>query len=140
MNIVALVTIDGQPLANGEIAVFAGEECRSATLTDDEGMAYITVPGEDATELTFRTYCQGVLISSKQQCTYANNGVLGSHRLPLAVAFFEEDATAVNATTDRAEDTIYDLAGRKLENSHTAKRSLQQGIYIVNGKKMAVKR
>ena len=140
MNIVALVTIDGQPLANGEIAVFAGEECRSATLTDDEGMAYITVPGEDATELTFRTYCQGVLISSKQQCTYANNGVIGSHRLPLAVAFFEEDATAVNATTDRAEDTIYDLAGRKLENSHTAKRSLQQGIYIVNGKKMAVKR
>ena len=137
MNIVGLVTIDDQPLANGEIAVYAGDECRTATLTDAEGYAYITVPGEDATELTFKTYCQGVLISSKVKSQYVNNDVVGSHRAPLAITFSENDATGIDMVGTDADSQWFDIAGRKLVSSES--RTLRRGIYIRDGKKIAIK-
>ena len=137
MNIVGLVTIDDQPLANGEIAVYAGDECRTATLTYAEGYAYITVPGEDATELTFKTYCQGVLISSKVKSQYVNNDVVGSHRAPLAITFSENDATGIDMVGTDADSQWFDIAGRKLVSSES--RTLRRGIYIRDGKKIAIK-
>jgi hypothetical protein len=136
MNIVARVTMDDGVLTNSDIAVYAGEECRAATATDSQGFAYITVPGEDEAKLSFKTYCQGVLISAKNVCTYVNNDVVGSRRSPFSIIFASSDATAIDMVdTDDADSQWFDISGRKL-NSDSAKR---KGIYILNGKKVAIK-
>ena len=94
------------------------------------------MPGEDATELTFKTYVEGVLISSKVKSQYVNNDVVGSHRSPLAITFAESDATAIDMVGTDADSQWFDLAGRKL-NSES--RTIRHGIYIRDGKKVAIK-
>ena len=47
---------------------------------------------------------------------------------------FDDDATSINSVKEDAEEYVYDLQGRRVDNSKLAK-----GIYIVNGKKTLMK-
>ena len=38
-----------------------------------------------------------------------------------------------------SDNSIYDLTGRKIDNRKSANRKLPKGIYVKNGKKVAVK-
>jgi hypothetical protein len=40
---------------------------------------------------------------------------------------------------EEAQPTIYTLSGQRIANRKSANRSLQRGIYIVNGRKVAIK-
>ncbi len=43
-----------------------------------------------------------------------------------------------NLRADTNDGPVYDLAGRLLGSNSTAATNLRQGVYIVNGKKLAV--
>jgi len=45
---------DGKALAGIEVAAFADDECRTAAVTNDEGIAFLTIPGDETCELTFK--------------------------------------------------------------------------------------
>jgi len=134
MTIVALVAMDNTPLANSEVAVYVGNECRAAAFTDDEGYAYITVPGEDAVELTFKTYWNDILTTCEETCKYVNNDVLGTHAAPYVINFAEANATGIDGMAgEKDSHDIYDMSGRKMSNN-----KLRKGVYIIDGKKAVV--
>ena len=49
MSLIARVTFDGNELPGAEIG-----ECRSLAYTNDAGLAYVTIPGNAKTTLTFK--------------------------------------------------------------------------------------
>ena len=46
----------------------------------------------------------------------------------------DEDGISFTPSLPRGEGTVYDMSGRRLDNSQ-----LKKGIYIVNGRKIAIK-
>ena len=53
MTITARVTFNDEVQQGAEVGVFAGDECRTAEVTDADGYAYFTVPGEGKCNLRF---------------------------------------------------------------------------------------
>ncbi len=138
MVLIAKVVDGSLPAANVELGVFAGTECREAVFTDNNGMVYITVPGDD-NEVTLDFYVarDGQLYRAGETVTYQPDAVYGAPRNPLLINI--GNATAVDGTmAGQDAETIYDLSGRKL-NSEWSKTQLHRGVYIVNGKKQVKK-
>ena len=138
MVLIAKVVDGSLPAANVELGVFAGTECREAVFTDNNGMVYITVPGDD-NEVTLDFYVarDGQLYRAGETVTYQPDAVYGAPRNPLLINI--GNATAVDGImAGQDAETIYDLSGRKL-NSEWSKTQLRRGVYIVNGKKQVKK-
>ena len=131
--------VDGElPASHVELGIFAGNECREAVFTDDDGMVYITVPGDD-NEVTLNFYIvrDGQIYLASENVTYQPDAVYGAPRQPLYINI--DNATAVDGIMAAQDgETIYDIAGRKL-NSEWSKTQLRRGVYIVNGKKQVKK-
>ena len=97
MSIIAVVELDGteQFTDNYELAAFANGECRgSARLlyveSLDRYMAFLTVAGEDVTELYFGLYnteTEEELVGADQSVNFSVNAVLGSVAEPYVVSF-----------------------------------------------------
>ena len=138
MVLIAQVVRDGSPIANAELGVFAGEECREAAVTDSQGMVYITIPGDEPVELTFSVAINGhsSLLIPHSSLTYETDAVIGTPRAPFII-----DLGQATGIRDNKRETInnkrcYDLQGRRV-NSQMMKSSNRQmkGVYIVNGQK-----
>ena len=97
MSVMAVVELDGEELSseNYELAAFANGECRgSARLLYiaplNRYMAFLTVAGEDVTELYFGLYNTETgeeLVGSDQTVNFSTNAVLGSFAEPYVVSF-----------------------------------------------------
>ena len=48
------IVANGKALGHSELGVFADDECRTAAQTNEEGVAYLTIPGDDEVTLTFK--------------------------------------------------------------------------------------
>ena len=86
MVLIAQVVADGQPVSGVELGVFAGDECREAAFTDENGMIYITIPGDEACELTFRVAdgnSESVIRNS--ELTYETDAVIGTPKAPFII-------------------------------------------------------
>ena len=99
MSVMAVVNMDGEELSseNYELAAFANGECRgSAKLMYiaplDRYMAFLTVAGDDATQLSFGLYDASngtVCFDTDDVLTYSNNTIAGSMDEPYMINFRE---------------------------------------------------
>ncbi len=128
---------DGMTLANVEIAVFAGNECRTTAVTNEEGIAYLTIPGDEACELTFKVAIAGEVVDAPLTLTYETDAIYGTPRRPMVIDL--GSATGIRGIVNGDGDDIYDLSGRKIVNESSTNRKLNKGVYIINGQKKTVK-
>ena len=118
---------DNAPLANAEVGVFAAGECRAAAVTNSAGIAYLTIPGDDAVELTFKVADGTEVTDIPGVVNYQTDAIYGSPKNP--VLFGLGDITGIGfIESASAGDDEYDLMGRKATES-------QKGIRIRNGRK-----
>lgn len=137
MVLIAQVVADGQPVSGLELGVFAGDECREAAVTDERGMIYITIPGDETCTLTFRVSDGNSQISTlNPQITYETDAVIGTPKAPFIINLDNATGIADNIreTINNSGD-VYDLQGRKLSNSQLSNGKIRKGVYIVNGQK-----
>jgi hypothetical protein len=128
---------DGQVLGHTELGVFAGDECRAAAVTDDEGVAYLTIPGDDDVTLTFKVALGDQVIDAATTVNYEADGVYGSPKHPLVIDLGETDGIR-EMLYDGGLESIYDLSGRKISLDDNSRR-LHKGVYIIKGRKKTVK-
>ena len=140
MVMTAQVMKDGVMLTDAEIGVFAdGDECRATATTDEEGRAYVTIPGDEACQLTFMVAVDGKVYSTKQTTDYAVDAVCGSYSQPFVISL--GDALGINEVENglSIDSSVYDLQGRKVVADKAANRKMSKGVYIVDGKKKVMK-
>ncbi len=159
-QVVGEVSGYSQPLAGVELGVFAGDECREAAVTDERGMVYITIPGDEPCELTFRTALNGQSFArpegtlaqpvgarmvNGQSITYETDAVVGTPKAPYIIDLNAATGIAdINARLNGNGD-VYDLQGRRVGTAEansslfTHRSSLKKGVYIINGQKKTVK-
>ena len=127
------VVANGQSLNNIELGVFDGEECRSAAMTNGQGIAYLTIPGDETCLLTFKVAFDGEVVETPVSFTYETDAIYGTPQCPMIISF--DDADGIwKVLGDTGNDAVYDLSGRKVVISR-----LPKGVYIINGEKKAVK-
>ena len=133
MVLIAKVVKNGLPVSGVELGVFAGSECREAAVTDAEGLAYMTIPGDAATKLTFRVAEDEDVLNAKESVNYETDAVIGTPRTPFHIEL--GTATRIDGVNaDGNNSDIYDLQGRKVKVDDRT-RKLRKGVYIVNGQK-----
>ena len=142
--IMAVKVVDGsKALGNIELGVFAGDaldseasECRAAAFTNSEGIAYLTIPGDVETTLSFKVALGDQLINATTTLNYEVDGVYGSPKHPIVIDL--SDQTGIREiASDEQGASVYDLQGRKVVTGQSGHRKLSKGIYIVNGQKKA---
>ena len=80
MTLIAQVKQNGNPVANAELGVFAGDECRAACIADADGMVYPVILGEDPVTLTFKVAISGAIYSAtpSQTVEFQTGAYIGS--------------------------------------------------------------
>ena len=105
---------------------------------DDEGRMLIC---EDSTVVgAFRSWIENLSEDGKPMKFYIDG--VGEYLTVVAdgiETIEDEQQTMDNGQSQHGKNTIYDLSGRQVGNRNSANRKLQKGIYIINGKKVAVK-
>ena len=139
MTVIALVQLHGLPTAGMEVGVFAGDECRAAGISDDEGMVFLTIPGDAATELTFRIADGSTYIDCDKTINYSSNAIIGTIDEPFILNAVVTGINNVN--TDTADSEIFDLQGRRVyhQAEGVQRSTLKKGIYIENRQKRVKK-
>ena len=132
------VVADNRTLTGVEVAAFAGDECRTATVTNEEGIAFLTIPGDEPCELTFKVAIAGEVVDAPLTLTYETDAIYGTPKHPVEMNL--GDVTSIHNAQFimHNDDTIYDLSGRKIRLDDQT-RKLQKGVYIINGQKKTVK-
>lgn len=129
-----MVVEDGLPLSGIEVGVFDGEECRTAAITNESGLAYLTIPGDDSCELTFKVVVGVEVKDVPYTITYETDAIYGTPSYP--VVFDLGNMTGINTTIQAiGDESVYDLQGRKIGNDKSSIRTLEKGVYIINGQK-----
>lgn len=132
----AKIVKDNVAVSKAEIAIFAGDECRAVAVTDDKGVAYLTIPGDDVATLTFQVAWGGDIYETAETVTYETDAVYGTPMNPMVIKL--GNATGVDGINANGEiGTVYDLQGRKVEFM-PGSSALEDGIYIIDGQKKAV--
>ena len=125
-----------QPLAGIELGIFAADECRAAAVTDDEGMVYITIPGDEPCKLTFRVADgNSQFVIRNSELRYETDAVIGTPKAPFVINLGETTDVQSVATQPQHTEQVYDLQGRKIVNRKFENRKLNKGVYIINGQK-----
>ena len=116
-----------KPVANVEIAVFAGDECRAVAVTNQSGIAYLTIPGDDVATLTFKIVHGTDIIDSEEKVLYETDAILGTPLNPFIIRLADYSGI------DENSESIYDMQGRKVTPDS---QSVQKNeILIINGQK-----
>lgn len=138
----AKVVAGAKALAGVELAAFAGTECRSAALTNAQGVAFLTIPGDEPCELTFKMSVAGETVDVPLVLTYETNAIYGTPMDPVVIDMANQATSIQNSLfrNQNGEGVVYDLSGRRTDSSlFTSHSSLKKGVYIINGQKKAVK-
>ena len=132
------VVADNRTLTGVEVAAFAGDECRTATVPNEEGIAFLTIPGDEPCELTFKVAIAGEVVDAPLTLTYETDAIYGTPKHPVEMNL--GDVTSIHNAQFimHNDDTIYDFSGRKIRLDDQT-RKLQKGVYIINGQKKTVK-
>lgn len=135
----------GVALPNSELGIFADDECRAMAQTNAQGVAYLTIPGEDETTLCFKVAVDDQIVDAPTVVTFEADGVYGTPTNPLVIELNEATSLGEELRA-KNEESVYDLSGRKINIQHSgdAKHSnlnskLNKGVYIINGQKRTVK-
>lgn len=125
MSLIARVTFDGNEQPGAEIGIYAGDECRSHAYTNDAGLAYVTIPGNAKTTLTFKLLYKGKVYTSTTTLDYESDGIVGSTFNPFVINF--DTTTGIGTLTVDADENTewFTVSGQKLGRKPKA-----AGIYI----------
>lgn len=125
MSLIARVTFDGNELPGAEIGIYAGDECRSHAYTNDAGLAYVTIPGNAKTTLTFKLLYKGKVYTSTTTLDYESDGIVGSTFNPFVINF--DTTTGIGTLTVDADENTewFTVSCQKLGRKPKA-----AGIYI----------
>ncbi len=133
----AKVVAGDRALGHVELGVFADEECRTASVTNDEGIAFLTIPGDDEATLTFKVAIGNQIVDAETTVNFEVDGVYGSPKHPIIIDLSE--LTGIwEILGDSRNASVYDLQGRKIRLDDNSQR-LSKGVYIINGQKKTVK-
>lgn len=133
MVLFAKVVNDGEIVSGAELGVFAGNECREADMTDEKGMVYITIPGDEPVKLNFRVAIDGTVYNIAETIYYESDAIIGSPRSPYIIDL--GTATGIYSINNvETAENYYDLQGRKIQFNSDS-RKLRKGVYIINGQK-----
>ena len=119
--------------------VFAGKECRTAEVSDDDGLVFLTVPGENQTQLTFRIADGEGSLGCDATLEYNNDGICGTIDAPIVLNAMLTGISDVNSDTAGSE--LYDLQGRRVyrQTEGVQRSTLKKGVYIEDGQKRVKK-
>ena len=125
MTITARVTFNDEVQQGAEVGVFAGDECRTAEVTDADGYAYFTVPGEGKCNLRFLMVKNGDVWLAEATVDFIEDAICGSYKHPLELTFGK--ITYVGGIAVDADDNArwFDVHGRMLNGKPTA-----PGVYV----------
>lgn len=125
MTITARVTFNDEVQQGAEVGVFAGDECRTAEVTDADGYAYFTVPGEGKCNLRFLMVKNGDVWLAEATVDFTEDAICGSYKQPLELTFGK--ITYVDGIAVDADDNTrwFDVHGRMLNGKPTA-----PGVYV----------
>ncbi len=126
------ITAGNRSLANTQIAVFAGDECRTAAFTDNEGVALLTIPGDDPCLITVKADINNQIVEAPVTLLYQTNAMYGTPNHPIVMDMGTTGIDALNETSGM--ESVYDLGGRKAENMINDRKE----ILIINGQKQVV--
>ena len=139
MTVVAQVLVNGVPAAGIEVGVFDKEECRAAAVTDADGLAVLTIPGDGHATMTFRVYDGSLTAACNETLPYENDAIQGSRRSPFIVSV---SPTGIETLTQQDSDSmLYDLQGRRVyrQAEGVQRSTLKKGVYIEDGQKRVKK-
>ena len=135
MTVIARVLTGLLPASGVEVGVFAGQECRAAAVSDDEGLVFLTIPGDSRTQLTFRLSDGASEADSDVTLEYMSNATIGTLDEPLVLSATTTGIS--NLSADTPADRLYDLQGRRVyrQAEGVQRSTLKKGVYIENGVK-----
>lgn len=125
MSLIARVTFDGNELHGAEIGVYAGDECRSHAYTNDAGLAYVTIPGNAKTTLTFKLLYNGKVYTSTTTLDYESDGIVGSTFDPFVINFDTTTGISISAVDADEDSEWFTVSGQKLGRKPKA-----AGLYV----------
>ncbi len=131
MVVIAKVLYNGQPAKNAELGIFAEGQCRQAQFTDENGLVYMTVPGDKQTQLRAVAVINGQFYNIEQSVDYRNDDIIGTPSNPLQLTVGSQ-TTGISVINADSDDMMFDLQGRKIEND------AENGI-IIKGRKKIIK-
>ena len=114
----------------------------SATLTAHaEGYPFLTVQHSDGSQQSFAS--SGLVITFNDgNMVVSQNGTKTTLALSDLSKMFFSNTSGIqqmeNSESKMEDSSVYDLQGRKIENSKSVNRKYPKGIYIVGGKKIIV--
>ena len=129
----AKIVKSGKILANAEIGVFADGECRAAGISDENGIVYLTVPGDDAVTLNLKISEGSNVTDFHDFVEYQSDAIFGSPKNPIVLDI--DAPTRVMGTEDIQAEFAYDLQGRMIEDVENS-----DGIIILNNEKIVLNR
>ena len=136
----AKVTDAGQPLAGVEMAVFAGDECRTTATTNEQGIVYLTIPGDETCQLTFKVAVGEQIVDATQTIDYETDAIYGTAKHPVVIDLQTNGIHGIPNAEFLIPNAVYDLQGRKVDLKFGNRNAeLKKGVYVVNGKKKVVK-
>ena len=127
LTMAAKIVKSGKPLANAEVGVFADGECRASAVSDETGIVYLTVPGDDAVTLDLKIVQGSEVTDIKEFVEYQSDAILGTPKSPLTLDV--DSPTGVIGLEKAVIESVYDLQGRKVTDGS------ENGIRIIDGKK-----
>lgn len=125
MCIVAAITWEDEPAIGYEVGVFDDTDCRNVQISNDEGLAYFTVPGEEKQTLRFKIVRDGQIYVSTVTVNYEEDAIIGSHSSPFVVPFSMSGIEDINAAAD-CSTQWYTVSGLCLPAKPEA-----PGVYIL---------
>lgn len=143
---VPFITVDLKDAAENKKFTFFGNQklVEATTIASFDGGAFKGVYAPQSAENLYGIDAEGKLHKGGASATI---NAFHAYYLPAvgeaapATISFEGEATGINAvttTSTSANGAVYDLSGRRVAASLAAAK-LAKGIYVVNGKKVAVK-
>ena len=138
MTVIAVVTRGGEVVTDGELAAFVDSECRTATTYVEEGMRFLTIPGE-GTGATVRLYFyDGThMLLAAEMLTYSDDAFVGSVDEPFVIDLDKATVGILDVLMPAdSEGRVFDLFGRKVLDSESDLQSLPKGVYVRDGKKL----
>ena len=124
------VMVDGQPIGNVELGVFADVECRTAARTNEAGIAYLTIPGDEECQLTVKIAIGNDVVDAPLTLTYKTDAVFGTPGEPMLIDLGQTTGISEIENSEFVNSKCFDLSGRQIVNG-----KLRKGVYIINGKK-----
>ena len=119
----------GQILKNVVLGIFADGECRAAAVTDENGMAYLTVPGDKSVKLTLKVAQGADITELKGNLDYVSDAILGTPQHPLMLDL--DSPTGIDLTGATVQEGVaFDILGREIPDA-----SDHQGLIIINNSK-----